>query len=350
MKPDYRRLLACTFLIVVAQVRSAEVEQPEPFNRNRFSLSFDAGFNVQAEFRNNAPDITAPPATGSGLTGDPVNRNYQDGYNRIDYFDNGGGLTWNWGYDDGSQYVDTDNDSMPDSIAMHAIAQSGQGTSTDVTDDPQLGFELRYGRVMGKLGENKPWGFEGAFGYMNLSIKDGGAMSVVQQVTDTYALNGVVPPLAPYAGTFNGPGPLIADLPTRSVETASMSGWNELSGSLFALRLGPFLEVPLSSKFTTQFGLGLSLIYAATDYSYSQTAAFSDGTRLIDSGDDSSGDALVGGYLQGQVAYLIDKNWSVIGGIRVETASGLTVSAGNREAKLDLGATFHAVLGVGYSF
>ena len=263
----------------------------------------------------------------------------------MDFFDNGGGLTWNWGYENASQY-----DLVNDTINMHATVRSGNGASTEVTDDPQLGFELKYGRVIGKIGENKPWGFEGSFSYMNLSIQDSGTMSTVERVTDSYALGGVIPPPAPYQGTFNGPGPLISDLPARVVETGISSGWNDLSGHLFALRLGPFLEVPLSTRFVGLFGLGISLIYADTDYSYSETATFADGSTVTDSGNDSSSDVLVGGYLQGQVGYLISEDWSVFGGLRLETSSGLTAAAGNREAKLNLGGTFHATFGVGYSF
>jgi hypothetical protein len=338
--------LACLILLAGSNVISAELQPAEPFNRNRFSLSFNAGFNIQAEFVNLAPDFAPPPAAGSGLTGDPIDRDYEDGYNRVDFFDNGGGLTWNWGYEDAAQY-----DSVNSTIALHATARTGYGASTEVTDDPQLGFELKYGRVIGKLGENKPWGFEAAFSYLNLSIKNSGAMSAAQRITDVYGLGlPLLPQFQPYQGTYNGPGPLSDDLPTRGVETGASSGWNELSGNLFALRLGPFLEIPLSTRFVSQFGVGLSLIYADTDYAYNETTSFADGSTVVDAGSDSSGDVLVGGYLQGQVAYLFDENWSVFGGVRVETASGLDIVAGDREAQLKLGATLGAFFGVGYSF
>jgi hypothetical protein len=199
---------------------------------------------------------------------------------------------------------------------------------------------------------------------MNLSIRDSSSLGAVQRITDTYALGVVIPPPAPYQGTFNGPGPLIPDVPTRAVETAQLSGWNELTGSLFALRLGPFIEIPMAVRtatsgwsdsrepttFSAQIGVGLSLIYADTDYAYHETATFGDGTTLSDSSSDSSSDVLVGGYIQGQLGYLIDENWSVFGGLRLETATDLTVTAGNRESDLELGGTFSAFVGVGYAF
>ncbi|MCU0771649.1 MAG: hypothetical protein MUE94_07770 [Verrucomicrobia bacterium] len=339
-------LLALTGF-TVGLVQSAEPEPAAPMNRNRFSLSFDAGFNVQAEFRNRAPDVAPPPASGSGLAGDPVDRNYDDGYNRVDFFNNGGGLTWNWGYEQPSQYDDNTT------ISLHATSRSGYGASTGGTDDPQLGLELKYGRVLGKLGKNKPWGLEGSLSYLNLSIKDSSPMASVQRVTDRYDTGLPLLPQyvnPPYQGTFNGPGPLLDDLPTRSVETAGLSGWNELSGSLLALRLGPFLEIPLSSRFVSQFGLGLSLLYADTEYSYEETATFSDGSTLTDSDSASSSDVLVGAYVEGQVGYRLTENWSLFGGVRVDTATDLTVTAGNRESKLDLGGTWHALVGVGCSF
>ena len=42
--------------------------------------------------------------------------------------------------------------------------------------------------------------------------------NTVQLLTDTYSLGGITPPGAPYAGTFHGPGPIIADTPfTRTI-------------------------------------------------------------------------------------------------------------------------------------
>jgi hypothetical protein len=345
MKPTILFQLFLVSGLTAGLAQTVEPGSAASVQRNRLSLGFDAGFNVRAEFRNFTPDVAPPPATGSGLNGDPVNREYEDGYNRVDFFNNGRGLTWNWGYDNAAQYNPVDR-----TLALHSTARTGYGASADASDDPQLGFELKYGRVLGILGENKPWGFEAAFGYMNLSIQDDSALSTAQRITDTYALGVVIPPPAPYQGTFNGPGPLIPDQPTRSIETAAASGRNELDGNLFALRLGPFLEVPLSRKFVSQFGLGLSLIYADTDYSYRETATFADGTSFTDSASDSASDLLVGGYLQGQLGYAINPSWSVLAVLRIETASGLTVEAGQREAELELGATFHALLGVGYSF
>ena len=65
MKDPSLTLLVCVTLFGLGFAQGAELEQADPFNRNRFSLSFDAGFNVRAEFRNMAPNVAPPPATAA---------------------------------------------------------------------------------------------------------------------------------------------------------------------------------------------------------------------------------------------------------------------------------------------
>ena len=88
-----------------------------------------------------------------------VNHDYDDGYVRVDVSTNAGGLTWYWGYDNSSQ----------------------------VPGDGYIYFHRRY--------------------VTNCTL-----------LTDKYSLAGTTPPPPPYRGTYNGPGPLIEDLPTRSTE------------------------------------------------------------------------------------------------------------------------------------
>jgi hypothetical protein len=128
------------------------------------------------------------------------------------------------------------------------------------------------------------------------------------------------------------------------------SDWNKLEGNLFVLRLGPFLELPFGDGFFSRLGGGLSLMFADTDYSHRNRADFANESVWTAFRDASSRDLLFSGYLQGQVGCLLTEKWSVFGGVRLETASALTTTTGEREAKLNLDEAIHAVLGIGYSF
>lgn len=97
------------------------------------------------------------PATGGG-----IDRMYDDGFVRVDAAGNPGGYTWFWGYQDAAQIQDS-------FISFHSQAI---------------------------LDEN-----------------------IIQLVTDTYQLSNWFLPSAPYAGSFEGPGPVLPDAPFSRVIT-----------------------------------------------------------------------------------------------------------------------------------
>lgn len=69
-------------------------------SRWRIMIGGSAMFGVEASFSNlgsfSSPNAALPLGAG-------VDRNYDDGYNRLDSSGNAGGLTWNFGYANASQ-------------------------------------------------------------------------------------------------------------------------------------------------------------------------------------------------------------------------------------------------------
>lgn len=118
------------------------------------------------------------PATGGG-----INRSYDDGYVDVDSSGDNLGFTWNWGYQNSSQV--------------------------------QGGFLIFHGES-----------------YLDADT--------LQVITDTYDLGNLIPPPAPYSGSFNGPGPVIPDSPfSRTVEDITVP---EPSGVVM-LSLGVFVVI-----------------------------------------------------------------------------------------------------------
>jgi hypothetical protein len=77
--------------------------------------------------------------------------------------------------------------------------------SDDNDGSPQHGIELSYERYLGKVGQRANWGLGASLSYNNVTIEDHSpVLSSMRQLTDTYALGGVIPPEAPYRGTFSG--------------------------------------------------------------------------------------------------------------------------------------------------
>lgn len=138
-------------------------------------------------------------------------------------------------------------------------------------------------------------------------------------VTDRYALNGVIPPLAPYTGVFNppGPAPLINNVPSQRsvvsslIDSRSASFANKIHESfdldLYTLSLGPTLRFH-HERFELALSTGMAFNIADWDAKYSErlTAKPSSGRqRKIRQWTDHNGGTkfLPGFYLQTEIGY-----------------------------------------------
>jgi len=249
---------------VRAQGLAPGVEAPPGPSLNRFSVSYRAGFNITADFKN----IGSFPALGHSVfgqgqqpaapgpaTGGVINRTYEDGYNWVDNSTppNAFGFTRYWGYDYGDNNSSAARPSQlqGNTIVMHSTSSAGV-TSKDRDDDPVHGFEISYNHEFSRDSQMRV-GLEAAFGYSPLNIRDSGELSgTANRITDAFALPAIPPP-APYS---HGPdlsiegNPVIGDSPTRTTAAIadSISGARRLSSDLFGFRVGPYAEFALSSR------------------------------------------------------------------------------------------------------
>lgn len=318
-----------------------------PEGANRFNLGARFGMNFKSAFGNSAvvpvPVFSAPGAAVAG-----VNHTYDDGYVLVDGSGNAGGMTWNWGYQNGSQVVG-------DAVQFHSLQSVSPvlPARTDAANDPQFGAELTYQRVIGPIGESSRWGFEAGFGYTALDLHDrrSSANGLSTLTTDTYQLNGVIPPFPGYAGTFAGPGPLLGDFPGRVTTTTidSMSSNHELSGHLFTIRLGPFAEVNLTSKLSLAASVGITLAPAIVDYDFNETATIN-GVTTGTSGHSSKTALLYGPYVSTTLRYAFTPNWGMYVGAQFQSLNSMEQTIGTRSGRLDASATFYATIGAIWSF
>src|ERR1039457_3275054 len=99
-------------LATAAHLPAAELGETS-MNEFRFGPSF--GFNITAKFSGFQPYALAPsPAAGS-----LVDRNYVDGYMRVDSSGNAGNQTWNWGYQNSAQYNQAASNMNFHGLAVH---------------------------------------------------------------------------------------------------------------------------------------------------------------------------------------------------------------------------------------
>jgi len=305
---------------------------------NRFGLSYRAGFNISAKFKASGGGFAPGADPGPARSG--VNHNYDNGYNRLDSSGNTGqgacaDCTWNWGYDSGSQV--SANGLF---ISMSSTRREGE---VDADNDVQHGGELTYQREIGKLG-NAYWGLEGAFNYMSVGLSGDVGLT---RITDRYSLTPVpgnppvVPPLPPYRGTFQGPGPVISDIPIRS--SAQLSGGKrEFDADIYGFKIGPYVEWPLNDKWSLLFSGGLAVASINSDFSYTDAGG--------SHGSDSDSDWNFGGYVSANVIYSITRSVDIFAGAQYQYLGDYSHKFAGNETELNLGESIFGVVGVGFSF
>ncbi len=331
-------------LAAVAAPAADDLAVPEP-PRNRWQIGARAGFNLDVDFRNRSLPLAD---TVGPLTGTLTDRTYADGFVRPDASASADGSTWNWGYQDASQ-VPADLSRL----SLHGYTGTPYADSLDQADDPQWGAETTYARMFGDWA-GATWGFEIGVQWTSLSIQDDETLQgSLTETTDAYALNGILPPTAPYAGSFNGPGPILdGAAPTRTLTTVPtvISGRRELEGNLLGLHLGPVLDIPLGDWLSAQISGGLALGWIDADLNYRESASLASGglwTREASVSDDV---LMVGGYLRGQITVRLSERLGWYAGAEFQSLASETLGDDQVEAKLGFDAGLFVSSGLRIDF
>jgi len=291
-------------------------------------------------------------------TGSTYNRTYDNGsYNKVDISGNAGGTTWFWGYENGNQQNGR-------SIVMETTTSANDASSKDNQENPQHGFEISYSRLLKQSGSLK-FGLEAAFGYELITASSTeNILNHVERISDSFDASSILIPLAPYHGTFEGPGALISSTPdrTRSViaRDALIVGHRSFDATVYTIRLGPYMEFPIYKKLTGFLNGGLLLVIGDSVFAYTETVTILD-TGDVTSARRSSGsqtDFLVGGYVGGGLQYDITDRISLMAGAQFQGSSDSVTDShtigGNaftkKQAVLNLGESVVVTVGVGYSF
>ena len=340
-------------------------ETPPPDSPNRFGLSYRMGLNLNVQFKNlgGFPAQTAPPGAEAGGL---VNRNYDDGYNRVDnngnFYPGYPPATRNYEYLSPSQIV-SDPVLGPTFIVMHSSSSAANVTGTELNDDPVPGFELTYNRELFRTG-SAHWSLETAFGYSDLSVNDSSPYAAgVTTINDAFGvppdvLTGVrvVPPPGPTSGAAGTP--LLDSTPVRSITSvtagapgaAIINGQHEFNANLFGFRLGPAVEIPLSRKLALSVSGGFALVYVESDFSFNETVAIPGVGSAANRAAGSGSGWLPGGYVAGNLSWALSDSWALAAGAQFEDVGQYTQNLNGKQATLDLSKSIFVTFGVSYSF
>ena len=354
-----------------ASAQSA-LEAPPADTPNRFGLSYRMGFNINVRFKNlgGFPAQTAPLGPEAGGL---VNRNYDDGYNRVD--NNGNSYlgyppaTRNYSYlYDGTDGVHPSqiagNPPLgPTFIVMHSSSSAANVTGAELNDDPVPGFELTYSRELFRKGSSR-WSLEAAFGYSDLSVSDSSRYSAgVTTINDAFevppdTLTGVriVPSPGPQSGQAGTP--LLGSIPLRSFTSvaagapgsAIISGQREFHAGLFGLRLGPGVEIPLSRKLALAVSGGFALVYVQSDFSFNENVTVPGLGSAANRASGAGNGWLPGGYVAANLSMALSDSWALVAGAQFQDLGRYTQNLNGKQVTLDLSKAIFVTFGLSYSF
>lgn len=358
-----------------AHLESAPVQRRDHFRisggwmwRNLDGVRFHSGsraqnFRLPSMFSEGRQD---PMIGSANVYGE---RMYADGFVKIDAGTDSDGATSSWGYEDASQV---------DGGLMHFHATGARqtaSTGTHFEDAGQWGFDGSGGAPVVQfdwLHDSGPlWsaGLQIQWSFLSLDGNHRGSnFSSIQEgsdykyhFTDTYDLQGVIPPRAPYQGSGAGNGPLLNNVPSsRSrVETRIGGGqvdfFNEIRESLEVdvntLSVGPTLNAQFGPA-AMQLAAGFVLNIAHWDATHEESLMFSrNGAREIQvtqwRAQDSGTDLLPGFYMQGAVSVPLTERITLIGFGRYEWSKALESTVGPSTFSMELsGWSMGALVGV----
>jgi len=338
---------------------------------NHVTLSLRFGLNIHASFKGMGNGFFLPgsiPGNGQ-LTpvGDPYN--YVNGY----VYPNGNETTV-LGVSGYYGFISENQVNTPQALAL-GILQSVSFYNQTVTGipsetsgdnhDSNPGFVLTYDCELGKKENwcNLHYGIEGAVNYMKLSLNNSStSSSTVTTVTTIYQFApGTTAPFSPVLGVPGGAGYNQIGIPpsqggfypTTTLPASTSSGTflsqDQFSGDLWGFRLGPYLDFPMSEKWSLHLSGGLAVGLLDDNEAWQQSLNTGAGTFTA-SGQGADFRTLWGYYVSLDAAYQINKRWGVEGGVQYEDIGQYSHSFSGRTVQLDLSQSLFVQVGVSYSF
>lgn len=334
----------------------------EPTHAEPGRWSFGAGYapivGLRTEFSgfgNFQNPFPVPPPAGA------TNYFYTNGSVQVDSSGNAGGLTTYWAYNNTAQY-DATAFGGQGAINYSTISSgvSGAGSVVDSNVSAAAGFEMHGYLDLGDVafipaadGRTASWGLRTGLQYARVNNgNNAGQVAGVGTITDSFNLNGVIPPAAPYAGTFAGPGPLLGDTPTRTTGTtvATISGNRQLDVNLFVSTFGSYLALPVTKKLDVMLEGGGVLALASGSYRYQSTVTVPGVGTQVSSGGKSSTKLLPGVYTSVGLAWHLTDQFSLQGSVRYQFMRQFSLNANGSNANLCFDSAMVLFFGASYKF
>src|SRR4051812_22359268 len=143
-----RLLLVAGAALMTPQARAIDeylypdFDRPSDWTRN-FRVGMQIGLNIKAKFT-----TTGSFSVGNSGAG-PNGFTFDNGYVLKDISGDPDGRTWNWGYDNPSQY---DSGAQVINFQSTSSYDFGSAANTTINDQPYIGFDMGYGWSFARWG------------------------------------------------------------------------------------------------------------------------------------------------------------------------------------------------------
>lgn len=289
------------------------------------------------------------PANDPGPLTGQVDRFYDNGYVRVDSSGNNGGLSWYWGLDD-------DQGVAPPSIDLYSY-QAEADKYVRMDGDPDApGIGIKYLKPL-RIKEATQLQLLLAARFAQFDFADNSRLSGrARLLKDSYYTNEIILPQVPYAGGFEGPGPLIDSEPfRRRVDVASFEaetvGSRKLSGDLMALRLGITFERALNERTFVSLQFGYEALRIDGTLSYDETTTLSiNGHSGSASGSRSRSFTDAGAFFSGTVTRDLTERLTLEASFGFSDHDPFAIQDGRHSVRWDLAEMTDIAVGLGYRF
>lgn len=273
--------------------------------------------------------------------------------------------TWNWGYDGTTPpHMPGGSAISENALNLYRYDQQPRVGSVDAGSGSTFGGELRAGFEALRFelfGRDIRFGLEAGYSFASLSVNGSGTATGAGIYTmGTYSLIGpggqaIQAPQAPYAGTFDGPGPLI---PLAPIALNPIQGMGtslaefSLDTDLHTLKFGPYFELPLSRRWVVGLSFGYCTVLPDAQFGIRENTSFP--------GSDIPGSSLSqtvrksdwqpGGYVEIRVNFELHRRVALFVATEFQHNEDLIFDGFGRQAVVEMGGIFGASGGVRFSF
>ncbi len=206
-------------------------------------------------------------------------------------------------------------------------------------------------------------GLKLAFNFADVNVSHSRSLaSPVQRITDSYSLGGhhrsrrSCPPRAGNTrGAFDIPGPVIDHVPTqRSIATipngALTTGSRELEVDMYGWKLGPWVEVPFTTRLSFSAGAGLAWAVVDSEFRFHETTSVAGVGAFMQAASDTNLDAVVGAYAEAGLSFSLTDAIGIFVSGEFQHLNSVRHTVSGRQATLDLGEVWALTTGFRFSF